>query len=107
MDKNAGTLLSRFTKLKERKAGLQTWVSVGGWSFNDRGFFSYIPLRSLSDSSVAGPYQMAFSDMAMTAVNRKTFIDGLIKFMETYGFDGMDLDWEYPSAGKIISPRSA
>ncbi|CZT06465.1 uncharacterized protein RAG0_12166 [Rhynchosporium agropyri] len=35
MDKNAGTLLSRFTKLKEKKAGLQTWVSVGGWSFND------------------------------------------------------------------------
>ncbi|KAJ0383092.1 hypothetical protein COL922a_011197 [Colletotrichum nupharicola] len=35
MDKNAGTLLNRFTKLKERKAGFQTWVSVGGWSFND------------------------------------------------------------------------
>lgn len=36
MDKNAGSLLNRFTKLKEKKAGLQTWVSVGGWSFNDR-----------------------------------------------------------------------
>lgn len=36
MDKNAGTLLNRFTKLKEKKPGLQTWVSVGGWSFNDR-----------------------------------------------------------------------
>ncbi len=38
MDKNAGSLLSRFTKLKERKSGLQTWVSVGGWSFNGREF---------------------------------------------------------------------
>ncbi|KAJ0301498.1 hypothetical protein Brms1b_012438 [Colletotrichum noveboracense] len=91
MDKNAGTLLNRFTKLKERKAGLQTWVSVGGWSFND-----------------PGPYQKAFSTMASSAGNRKMFIDGLIKFMEhvgtnilltqSYGFDGMDLDWEYPTA---------
>lgn len=36
MDKNAGELLSRFTALKEKKSGLQTWASVGGWSFNDR-----------------------------------------------------------------------
>jgi hypothetical protein len=36
MDKNAGELLQRFTALKEKKPGLQTWVSVGGWSFNDR-----------------------------------------------------------------------
>lgn len=44
MDKNAGTLLNRFTKLKEKKAGLQTWVSVGGWSFNDRRCFSHLNL---------------------------------------------------------------
>ena len=47
---------------------------------------------------------MAFSDMAKSAGNRKIFIDGLIKFMETYGFDGMDLDWEYPAAGKTTAP---
>ncbi|KAK1655797.1 hypothetical protein BDP81DRAFT_388694 [Colletotrichum phormii] len=81
MDKNAGSLLSRFTKIKERKPGLETWVSVGGWSFND-----------------PGKYQQAFSIMSSTAANRKKFIDNLIKFMETYGFDGMDMDWEYPTA---------
>ncbi|KAI0546598.1 hypothetical protein F4679DRAFT_409115 [Xylaria curta] len=81
MDKNAGELLHRFTKLKEKKPGLQTWVSVGGWSFND-----------------PGPYQLAFSNMASTSANRKTFINNAIKFMDTYGFTGMDLDWEYPSA---------
>ncbi|KAF2130205.1 glycoside hydrolase family 18 protein [Dothidotthia symphoricarpi CBS 119687] len=81
MDKNAGSLLHRFTKLKEKKPGLQTWVSVGGWSFND-----------------PGPYQQAFSNMASTAANRKTFITNVIRFMDTYGFNGMDLDWEYPTA---------
>lgn len=38
MDKNAGSLISRFTALKEGKQGLETWVSVGGWSFNNRKY---------------------------------------------------------------------
>ena len=51
--------------------------------------------------NAAGPYQQAFSNMAGTAANRKTFINNMMKFMDTYGFDGMDLDWEYPTAGKF------
>ena len=38
--------------------------------------------------------------MASTAANRMSFINKLMKFMDTYGFDGVDLDWEYPTAGK-------
>lgn len=60
---------------------ISQWISVGGWSFTD-----------------PGATRTAFSDMASSSTNRQTFINGLIKFMDTYGFDGVDLDWEYPAA---------
>ncbi|OKL55264.1 hypothetical protein UA08_09465 [Talaromyces atroroseus] len=81
MDGNAASLYSRFTALKGNKPGLETWISVGGWSFTD-----------------PGSTQRAFSDMASSAANRQAFINGVIQFMNTYGFDGLDLDWEYPGA---------
>lgn len=37
MDSNAGSLLTDFTALRAKRSGLQTWISVGGWSFNDPG----------------------------------------------------------------------
>ncbi|KAF1942210.1 hypothetical protein EJ02DRAFT_346150 [Clathrospora elynae] len=81
MDGNSGKLYSRFTGLKSTNRGLQTWISVGGWSFTD-----------------PGPTRSAFSDMSSNSGNRQKFIRGLISFMDNYGFDGVDLDWEYPQA---------
>ncbi len=71
MDSNSASLLSRFTALKNKFSGLETWVSVGGWSFTD-----------------PGPTQEAFSTMSSTSANRQIFINGLLKFMNQYGFDG-------------------
>jgi len=71
MDGKTGALYNRFTALKSKKNGLQTWISVGGWSFTD-----------------PGPTRTAFSDMSSNAGSRATFINNLRSFMSTYGFDG-------------------
>lgn len=71
MDPNSESLLGRFTALKTKLNGLETWISVGGWSFTD-----------------PGPTQEAFSTMSSTSANRQMFINGLLQFMNYYGFDG-------------------
>jgi hypothetical protein len=81
MDGKTGALYNRFTGLKNTNQGLKTYISVGGWSFTD-----------------PGPTRTAFSTMASSSGNRAKFVSGLMSFMNEYGFDGVDLDWEYPQA---------
>ena len=42
-----------------------------------------------------------FSAMAATAKTRKTFIDSAVVFLSKYGFDGLDLDGEFPVEGGV------
>lgn len=60
---------------------MRTWIAVGGGDFTDP-----------TSSTVH-----AWSDMTSTAANRATFIASLEAFMIQYGFQGVDLDWEYPT----------
>ncbi len=59
--------------LKTRNPSLKVLVSVGGWTWSGN-----------------------FSDMALTPQSRKRFIDSAVAFLERYGLDGLDVDWEFP-----------
>ncbi|KAJ4319636.1 hypothetical protein N0V84_006272 [Fusarium piperis] len=74
---------TEFTALKRKNPSLRAVVALGGWTFNDNHTI----------------WQPVFSDLASTSAKRATFVSELVKFMDRYGFDGVDIDWEYPGAG--------
>ncbi|MCJ1347172.1 hypothetical protein MMC31_005393 [Peltigera leucophlebia] len=75
-------LYTRFTGLKATNPGLQTWISIGGWSMNDPD----------------QPTAATFSKLAGSREAQSAFFISLLSFLSTYGFDGVDIDWEYPVA---------
>ena len=66
--------LFRFVRMKLYNPGLKTLLAIGGWN---EGSTTY-------------------SDMALTKERRSTFIQSCIDLLLKHGFDGMDMDWEYP-----------
>ena len=77
---NLGTMVADFIALKDDNPSLKCFLSVGGWSFNDGDSAKY------------------WSKMASTESGRKSFAKELLRKLQQYGFDGVDLDWEYPVA---------
>ena len=43
-----------------------------------------------------------YSRMVATKASRKKFIDSALQFIEKYGFEGLDLDWEYPVCWQVL-----
>ena len=70
-------LYTRFTALKNTNPGLQTWISIGGWSMNDPD----------------QPTAATFSTLAGSTSAQSKFFASVLSLLETYGFDGVDLDW--------------
>ncbi|SCY79800.1 glycosyl hydrolase family 18 protein [Alkaliphilus peptidifermentans] len=67
---------NQLNKLKENHPHLQTLISVGGWTWSDK-----------------------FSDIALTNASRSNFAASCVDFIRQYGFNGVDIDWEYPVEG--------
>lgn len=66
--------------LKQSNPHLKTLISVGGWTWSGR-----------------------FSDVALTPASRATFASSCVEFIVEHGFDGIDIDWEYPGGGGLPS----
>ncbi len=82
-------LISKLNNVvKKQYPGLTTVVSIGGWT--DSRWFSVV---------------------AANPVTRQRFAQNVYNFVTRYGFDGVDLDWEFPggggNAGNTESPNDA
>ncbi|EDW91309.1 chitinase-3-like protein 1 [Drosophila yakuba] len=75
LEENSGRgNIKSFNALKLKNPVLKTLVAVGGWNEGSK----------------------RFSLVARDPLKRAKFVDDVVRFLQRHGFDGLDLDWEYP-----------
>jgi chitinase len=70
--------------LRQAHPELRTLIAVGGWTGSAR-----------------------FSQVAATRETRRRFARSCVAFARAYGFDGIDIDWEYPVGGGLAGNGAA
>jgi len=65
----------RFAALKTYNKDLKTMLAIGGWNEGSK----------------------RFSPLVADPDRRQVFIKSALRFLRQYNFDGLDLDWEYPT----------
>jgi GH18 family chitinase len=68
--------IAKLQQIKAQNPNLKIMLSIGGATEND------------------------FSSAAATVQSRANFAQSAIQLMKTNGFDGLDIDWEYPQANE-------
>ncbi|KAF2367004.1 Glycoside hydrolase family 18 catalytic domain [Trinorchestia longiramus] len=68
-------MYQRVTDLKEKNPELKVLLALGGWSFGSK----------------------PFREMVSNSYHMNGFVYDSIDFLRKHNFDGLDVDWEYPS----------
>lgn len=56
----------------------KAFIAIGGWSYNGT------------------PLEATFKSATATKAKRTKFVNSILKLVDKYGFDGVDMDWEHP-----------
>ncbi|XP_053376417.1 acidic mammalian chitinase-like [Mercenaria mercenaria] len=72
---NDDKLYVQFNGLKTQNPNLKTLLAIGGWNAGSK----------------------VYSDMVTDVTLREKFAQKSVQFLRKWGFDGLDMDWEYPA----------